>query len=692
MNASRAVACADRHPQISALILIPLVVVLASLAQPAMSAYLANVPQEVTQPDGIVLHCFATGDEHYNWMHDSDGYVIIQDHNTGFYTYAIQVDGELLPSQYIAGRIDPASVGLVPNIKPSPQKLRQIRAASQAMFEESPPSPAPNTGALNNLAVFIRFSGESEFTDQVSTYNNMFNLATSGANSMTNYFAEASYNTLAVTTGFYPTPPGATVVSYQDAQPRGYYQPYDATTNPIGYQGGDDGSERTSREHTLLKNAVNAIASQVPAGLNLDGDNDGHVDNVCFIIRGSATGWASLLWPHMWALYSQTAYINSKRVYTYNFQLQNSLSSSGVGVLCHEMMHSLGAPDLYHYSYDGLNPVGTWDIMEYNQNPPQHSSAYIKYRYTHWISSIPTISTPGVYTLGPLGTSATNNCYKIPSPNSATEYYVVEYRKKTGTFENSIPGSGLLVYRVNTARDGSGNSDGPPDELYLYRPGGTCTSNGSYSTANFSSDVGRTTINDSTNPAPFLSNCTAGGLSISEVGSSGGTISFRLGSSTDSLEPDDTCATANVIQPGVPQSHTILPVGDVDWVKFTLTELSSVVIETSGASGDTEMWLYSDCGGSLIEYNDNGGSGGFSKIDRLCGVDALPAGTYYVKVGEKGNDAEIGSYTLEHDDYRLPVGVLDRRAAADRRLHNDLLRPANHGRARADGYRCQRAP
>jgi hypothetical protein len=30
------------------------------------AAYLQNVPQTITQPDGTTLECFATGDEFYN--------------------------------------------------------------------------------------------------------------------------------------------------------------------------------------------------------------------------------------------------------------------------------------------------------------------------------------------------------------------------------------------------------------------------------------------------------------------------------------------------------------------------------------------------------------------------------------------------------------------------------------------------
>jgi len=268
------------------------------------------------------------------------------------------------------------------------------------------------------------------------------------------------------------------------------------------------------------------VSSQIPTGLNIDGDSDGYVDNVCFIIDGDPTGWSSLLWPHMWSLYSVSAYINAKRVWTYNFQLQNSTKSSGVGVLCHEMFHSLGAPDLYHYSMDGRHPVYTWGLMEYDSNPPRHMLSYMKFKYGHWIAAIPEITTPGTYTLNPLS-SATNNCYKIASPLSATEYFVVEYRKRGTTFENSLPGEGLLVMRINPAYNG--NANGPPDEVYIYRPGGTTTLDGTPGSANYNATVGRTAINDTTtNPTSFLTAGGPGGLSISAVGAVGSTISFTV--------------------------------------------------------------------------------------------------------------------------------------------------------------------
>jgi M6 family metalloprotease-like protein len=504
------------------------------------SAPLENEPVTVTQPDGVVLNIFASGDEFYNWLHDKDGFTIIQDGKTGYYVFAKLENKKIIPTNFIVGRVNPAFSGLLPGVRLPDEEILKIR---NAHFANTPKDmgDAPKTGIINNLIVFIRFSDDAEFSDLISYYKGIFNNDTSGKNSMFNYFKNVSYNSLFVTSTFYPVPTGTSVISYKDSHPRSYFKPYDSTSNPNGYTS----SNATSREHTLLKDAVNYVASQVPTTLNLDGDNDGKVDNVCFIVNGATTAWATLLWPHMWSLYSYTVNINGKRVYDYNFQIQNHLKSSGPGVLCHEMGHSLGAPDLYRYVNTSISPCSTWDLMCSNTNPPQHMGAYMKWKYATWISSLPIISTPGVYTLKPI-TSQTNNCYRINSPFSTTEYFVVEFRRKALPFENTIPGSGLLVYRINTLA--SGNANGPPDEVYIYRPGGTLTANGTPTSAHYSNLVGRTSIRNFTNPSPFLSNGSQGGLNIYNITSYDTLISFTLGVSSGIQQTNSIASEYKLMQ------------------------------------------------------------------------------------------------------------------------------------------------
>lgn len=489
------------------------------------SAFLNYEPTTVVQPNGVSLNIYASGDEFYNWLHDKDGYTIIQDDKSGYYFYALPNGNSLIASIYVAGVASPLLAGIRPWLTIPETEIFKKR---QAFYDKSPKDmgDAPKTGIINNLVVYIRFAGESEFTDSLAYYNRLFNFSAPNGNSMKNYFKEVSYNTLNINTSFYPSTPNVYVASYQDTGIRAYFKPFNATTNPLGYTS----ANQTEREHSLLNRACQYVATMVPDTLNLDGDNDGRIDNVCFIVYGSNTAWADLLWPHMWSLYSQTVMIRGKRVYTYNFQLQNSLKSSGVGVLCHEMFHSLGSPDLYHYTSNGISPMSRWDVMDANQNPPQHMCAHMKMKYGTWISSIPTITAPGTYTMKYL-LSPTNNAYKIPTSLSAIEYYVVEFRRKLSTFESMIPGDGMLIIRINSSRNG--NANGPPDEVYAYRPNGTLTANGSPTLAHYCTEVGRTEINNATNPSPFLMDGAQGGLNIYNIGSyQDSIISFTLGTIT----------------------------------------------------------------------------------------------------------------------------------------------------------------
>lgn len=575
---------------------------------PAKAAYLRDVPVTIQQPGGTVLNVFATGDEFYYRLHDAGNYTITRDPSSGFYVYAILSGDELVPTSFIVGQSEPSVVGLAPGINISGEKIKQIRSAFLADTPKKPPtdniiSGQLTTGNLNNLVVYIRFSDQGEFVTSNTVYENMFNSSVEGANSMLNYFSEASFNTLAINSSFYPLPNGAAIVSYQDSHPRSYFMPY-STSNPNGYSS----SQRTEREHELLANAVSYIASMVPAGMDIDHDGDGYVDNVCFIIKGGTTAWSTLLWPHRWSLYTESAYINGKRVWDYNFQLEDFLSTSGNGVLCHEMFHTLGAPDLYHYTNDGNTPVGSWDIMENNTNPPQSMGAFMKYKYGGWITEIPNMTAGGPHTLNPV-TNPVDNCLKLYSPNSSTEYFVFEYRQKSGTFENSIPGSGLLIYRINTAA-GDGNADGPPDEVYVYRPGGTTTSNGTVTQANFSSNSGRTVFNNSSNPNCFFSNGVLADIDISNVSEASSTITFNLniGIEADfSISKTEACSNTTI-------NFTDYSVGGPTTWSWTFIPSTYVFVEGTSANSQNPKVQFTSPGYYDVVFQASSPGGSDTKV------------------------------------------------------------------------------
>ena len=116
--------------------------------------------------------------------------------------------------------------------------------------------------------------------------------------------------------------------------------------------------------------------------------------------------------------------------------------------------------------------------------------------------------------------------------------------------------------------------------------------------------------------------------------------------SGDVWEYDDIRSWAKEIRKGVIQRHNIGRTGDVDWVKFNVPAggVRNVVLQTrkQGVAGNTELFLY-NARRVRIAYDDDSGEGRFSRIRRA----SLPAGWYYAKVREKGNNARIRRYGLE---------------------------------------------
>ncbi len=113
----------------------------------------------------------------------------------------------------------------------------------------------------------------------------------------------------------------------------------------------------------------------------------------------------------------------------------------------------------------------------------------------------------------------------------------------------------------------------------------------------------------------------------------------------DAYEPNDYSIEAAVITLGTPQSHSICPVGDEDWIKFTLTEFSSVVIEVTGYSGEIYISLYDE---SLTRIDSAYGIPEFFEIPKIVldECDSLPSGLYYLRVEEYGNNGVIDSYDI----------------------------------------------
>ena len=559
----------------------------------ANATWFSDIPRTLAQPDGSIFQCLISGDQYVRRLHDQYNYTIILNQEDGYYYYAEQSGNELIPSIYRVGSVNPADLGLTPGISVGKDVYRRRRSFYEQEISSRDGRDAPTSGEIAQINIFIRFADDPEFPQPRSFYDAPFNL--DDEPSLKNYYWEVSYNSLMVNTFHYPGSINDINTAYVDLHNRGYYEPY-SPANPDGYQ---DETQRTQREHTLLKNAVEAIAGDVSPLIDIDANDDGYVDATSFVIYGSPGDWADLLWPHRWSLYSDYVYINGARVYDYLFMLSESWYFN-VGVLCHEFFHVLGAPDLYHYDGGGApSPVGGWDVMESNSDPPQYMSAYMKWKYGDWIPEFPEITSSGIYTLSPLQ-EQNDVLFKIASPNSDTEYFVVEYRKKEGLYDVNTPGtrSGMLVYRINTDA-GNGNASGPPDEVYLYRPGGTMSNNGNFNNAPYNAEYNHTEINDDTNPECYLYNNGSGGeggLNIFNVTEADETVSFfvSLGNPSIEVTPENL---EFIMEPDdfTSQNAYITNSGDeMTTLTFTLAASGPVPYANPGGGPDGGNYYWSD--------------------------------------------------------------------------------------------------
>ena len=493
------------------------------------AAPIYNMPLTLTQPDGTEFNCFASGDEYVNWIHDAEGYIIIQNPETGYYCYADTLkDGTLLISNK---KVSIKSRGNIRTFNIEKYKQNNILTPSRTSiydfdFIQAQSLMNGEQVTINNIVIFLRFSDQNEYSNSdIVTISTKFADSTENHISLKNYIYKSSFDKLKVNTNFYPQ--STTILSYQDIHPRNYYLPYSAF-NPTGY----NDSERKQREDSLLVRAVNAVKTQIPSNINLDADNNNYVDNITFVVKGDCGAGSTLLWPHRWSML-QYCSINNKIVKSYNFQLSEYIKYYNVGVLCHEFCHTLGAPDLYHDLLNSnnelMNPVGNWDVMANTQTNPQQTSTYIKYKYLHWIDEIPRITHNGTYTLYPITTS-TKNSYIIPIPNQ-TEFLLLEYRNKTHVYDTSIPNSGLLIYRINPDLTGNLNgkeAGGVEDEVYVYRYGGNINNDGNCDIASHYQGYGGLSFSDVSNPNDFFSDGTLGGVQISNFGTCGDSITFKV--------------------------------------------------------------------------------------------------------------------------------------------------------------------
>ena len=471
-------------------------------------------PITITQADGSEITIRLHGDEFFNYKTTLDGYALVAN-TDGILTYAqIDATGNLFSSGVKANNIEKRlnkEILFVKNLSPNLNFTKQ-NLSSRAMRAPNGNSNStlqksyPRTGSPKSLVILVNFSDKSfVIPSPQAAYTNLLNQegysANGGTGSARDYFKASTYGKFS---------PVFDVVG-----------PY-TLPQTLDYYGKNDASGNDTNPAQMI---VDACAAANTAGLDFtqfDTDGDNYVDNVFVYYAGyneADGGAANTIWPHRWNISSQgiTTGItfDGKKIQDYSCtsELKKSGGMCGVGVFCHEFGHVISLPDYYDTSGKQKNTLNEWDIMDagsYNNDgrtPPTYSvydRFFLGYLTPQQIKSPSFVILKPIYQgkTQPINTinqaflfSATTHNLNGASP-SPSEFFMVEYRKKTG-WDAYLPSEGMLIWHIdydnsvwnnNTPNNFTGTSQTAASHMRVYlQPliGSTTTPGTAFTTGSF---------------------------------------------------------------------------------------------------------------------------------------------------------------------------------------------------------------
>ena len=338
-----------------------------------------------------------------------------------------------------------------------------------------------------NVVVVVKFAGDtSDYS--VSGYNKAYTSAIEGAprtyweyfqrtfNGQNDKFWKGSFKEY-----FYDISGGRHQVDSVFPQTND-----DGTVTYIEMDNTVDNYKGATGEALMIDEIARKLGEAYPSydGAQLDLNNDGIIDN--FMIIPSVTSQNQFT-PHS-STGGNTSSFAGRKIGAYNV-IENRTSAAlptgtfDIHTAAHEYIHTFGIPDYYRSSYQyagsGENPVGIWDPMGVPGRRPWPLA--VTREAIGWTTVNEKPAADNSYVLYDAA-AAYNDADKVQAlkfytPMSASEYFVVEYRKAGSSsdkksLDQGAPGDGLIVYRVNPSLKDEGNLQGK-DYIYVFRPGDT---------------------------------------------------------------------------------------------------------------------------------------------------------------------------------------------------------------------------
>jgi M6 family metalloprotease-like protein len=491
----------------------------------------------LTNPDGSTVEVVGTGNQFFAHFETVDGYTVVKDPDSGFFAYATTSDDQssLVPvANAIVGEADPESLGLEKHIRVTAQAARsmasrseaaqndeeprwkqrrqekksQAQAARAAGAEGAPmmmPLLAPTVGNYVGLCILVEFPDvlQTIARQEVIDFCNKSGYSGYGNNgSVKDYYFDNSRGKLTYT--------NVVTQYYRAKHNRSYY-----TDPAVAY---------TVRAKELIKEALDSLKAQGFNFAQLTADSSGYIYALNVFYAGArVNNWSEGLWPHQ---SSMSPYDVGGGKKFKDYQITNMGSSLTLRTFCHENGHMIcNYPDLYDYGGES-NGVGNYCLMGYGSNDlnPAQIGAYLK-NEAGWSTSLTNIS-PGLTA----SLNAANNDFYILS-KSATEYFIVENRQKTGR-DTFLPDAGLAIWHID---ENGSNSNEQMSASQHYECSLEQADNrfdlehrSNYGDASDLFDsTGASQFNDSTAPNAKWWDGSSSNLKISEISASGPTMTFK---------------------------------------------------------------------------------------------------------------------------------------------------------------------
>lgn len=445
-------------------------ILLAGASVPAMAVPARPGTFTRTQPDGTQLTLSIHGDEHFNYLTDSEGYIVSRQadgwyrilDNSGQATSLTPMPAEMRSAadRTELSAIDPVQTFETLKTRSLGDNLRAQVSKAPAMYRAgSVPAGKWDNSDGHDLRA-IPTDGERHVLVILVNFSNLkWSFADDPQAEMKAMLNEPGYSRNHCT---------GSAADFFHASSNGIYQPIFDVYGPVdlpkpySYYGRNDSHGNDAAVDEMVAEACKMLDDSVDFSI-YDTNGDGYVDNVYVFYAGYGANEGAgddFIWPHAFNLrYTMTPpkldgvmidhYACSNEITMRSID-GNLRTHSGIGTFCHEFSHVLGLPDVYATDYTGAFTPGSYCVMDngsYNNNartPPLYS-IYEKYAL-EWEKPID-ITEGADINMQP--TVDGGHAYRVTiDPSRPTEYYLFENRQQH-SWDKFIPGHGMMVWHVD---------------------------------------------------------------------------------------------------------------------------------------------------------------------------------------------------------------------------------------------------